>query len=205
MTCLACAGAWCQDGTIQNSGVISTGANCDCVSRTQSCCATVWIACTWTSVAQSCARISVAASVASASSANSAFTTERSQPARGAGMPGSPNSARSAGVSASASSTETASASISISASLTVSTSSSRQISTSSCSRGSLAWSSPWFSLMAAPELRGLLKWRSPQGGPASTLEGLRIVAQRRSAPMGLSACGRPSTARGSGCPCRLR
>jgi hypothetical protein len=33
----ACGGGSCQVGTIQNSGVICTGANCDCVSRTQSC------------------------------------------------------------------------------------------------------------------------------------------------------------------------
>ena len=33
ITCLACAGGSCQVGTIQNSGVISTGVNCDCVNR----------------------------------------------------------------------------------------------------------------------------------------------------------------------------
>ena len=32
----ACVGGSCQVGTIQNVGVISTGVNCDCVSRTQS-------------------------------------------------------------------------------------------------------------------------------------------------------------------------
>src|SRR2546429_2738270 len=33
----ASGGSSCQVGTIQNSGVMSTGANCDCVRRTQSC------------------------------------------------------------------------------------------------------------------------------------------------------------------------
>jgi len=36
ITSLACAGGSCQVGTIQNSEVISTGANCDWVKRTQS-------------------------------------------------------------------------------------------------------------------------------------------------------------------------
>ena len=36
ITRFACAGGSCQVGTIQNAGVISTGSNCDCVSRTQS-------------------------------------------------------------------------------------------------------------------------------------------------------------------------
>ena len=41
MTCCACAGTSCQLGTIQKVGVISTGANCACVRRTQSCSGTV--------------------------------------------------------------------------------------------------------------------------------------------------------------------
>ena len=97
----------CQVGTIQKVGVTSTGLNWDCVRRTQSSSGTVWMACTCTSAAQSCASSKVTHSVASSSVWNRALTTERSQPARGAGMPGSPNMACSASVSASASSTET--------------------------------------------------------------------------------------------------
>ncbi|MCY1166495.1 hypothetical protein D9M73_64310 [compost metagenome] len=124
ISCFACAGGSCQVGTIQNSGVISTGENCDCVSRTQSCSGTAWMATSVQPAKKSCACSSLQASIASASVANNDTTRERSQPALGGGMPGSPNSACSAGVSASASSTDTLSASSASSASLMVSTSS---------------------------------------------------------------------------------
>jgi hypothetical protein len=134
---VAAAGGSCQVGTIQNVGVISTGSNCDWVRRTQSCSATscnavmLTLAPGW--VAHSCASSSVAASLAAASDSNSTFSVERCQPALGAGMPGSPNSAFSASVSASESSTETDSASSSsINASETDSTRDSGACSTSS-------------------------------------------------------------------------
>ena len=124
ITCLACAGGSCQVGTIQNSGVISTGVNSDCVSLTQSCSGTAWMATSWQFAKKSCADRTAAAPRASASVANSETMRERSQPALGGGMPGSPNRACSAGVCASASSTDTLSASSASSASLSVSTSS---------------------------------------------------------------------------------
>src|SRR3954471_21617909 len=107
----AAAGGSCHVGTIQNVGVISTGSNCDCVRRTQSCSATSSSAVMLTllpgCVAQSCASSSVAASLAACSVSNRAVNVDRCQPALGAGMPGSPNNAFSASVSASESSTDT--------------------------------------------------------------------------------------------------
>src|ERR1700712_4702385 len=137
ITRVAASGGWCQVGTIQNEGVISTGSNCDCVRRTQSCSATSCSAVTLTAepstLAQSCARSSVKASLAASSVSNNTFSVERCQPALGGGMPGSPNNACSASVSASESSTDTDSASSSsISASDTDSTSASGAWSTNS-------------------------------------------------------------------------
>src|SRR5882724_9852129 len=111
ITRVAAAGGSCQLGTIQKSGVIGTGANCDCVKRTQSWSATDCTDCSCTPCAQAWASNKVAASVAATSLSNRAVNTERCQPSRGAGIPGSPNSACSAPVPASASSTDTDSAS----------------------------------------------------------------------------------------------
>jgi hypothetical protein len=130
---VAPAGGLCHDGTIQNADVISTGSNCDCVSRTQSWSATGYRPWTCRSVnalspsSPSWASSRVQASVAASSSLNRALTTDRCQPLmladRVAGIPGSPKMGASSGVSASASSTVTASASSSsISASDTAST-----------------------------------------------------------------------------------
>ena len=118
----ACCGGSCQVGTIQNSGVISTGANCDCVRRTQSCSGNSWTANTVQSAKKSCACSSASDSRAKACDSYSATTRERCQPAFGGGMPGSPNKACSASVWASASSTLTLSASRASSASHKVST-----------------------------------------------------------------------------------
>src|SRR3990167_6004979 len=132
ITCCAAGGGSCQLGTIQKLGVISTGANCDCVSRTQSCSGTACTPSTSQPSKKSCAVNRLAASRAAASAENSATTRERCQPSLGGGMPGSPNSACSAGVRASASSTEVLSASSASRASLTGSTAASGTSSTSS-------------------------------------------------------------------------
>ena len=60
----ACAGGSCQVGTIQNSGVISTGANCDWVRRTQSCSGTSATPSTRQPSKKSCACNKAPASVA---------------------------------------------------------------------------------------------------------------------------------------------
>src|SRR5690606_18783255 len=106
---------------IQKVGVISTGSNCDCVRRTQSCSGTGRTPCTREPSKKSCTPSSWAASRAAASFGNSAITRERCQPSLGGGMPGSPNKACSASVMASASSTDTLSASSASSASPTAS------------------------------------------------------------------------------------
>ena len=128
----AWAGGSCQVGTIQNSGVISTGANCDCVKRTQSWSSSSAKPKTWHPSKKSWANSKAEASSAKALSANSAVMRERCQPSLGAGMPGSPNKATSASVCASASSTLTLKASSASSASLSDSTRSCGHISMSS-------------------------------------------------------------------------
>jgi hypothetical protein len=122
ITRCACAGGSCQVGTIQKSGVMSTGANCDCVSRTQSWSCSGASASTVQPSKKSCTANSACASSAASSVANKATTLLRCQPAWGGGMPGSPKSACSASVCASASSTDTLSASSASNASLKVST-----------------------------------------------------------------------------------
>ena len=154
MTCCACCGGSCQVGTIQNSGVISTGANCDCVRRTQSWSGTASMPSTWQPVKKSCATSRSDASLARISVAKSATMRERSQPSLGGGIPGSPNKACSASVCASASSTLTLKASSASNASLTLSTRSSGHINRSSnialtvcagptSAQGSGCWSLP--------------------------------------------------------------
>ncbi len=128
----AAAGGSCQVGTIQKLGVISTGSNCDCVRRTQSWSGTGLMPTTSLPSKKSCNASKRAASSAWGRVANKATTVDRSQPALGAGMPGSPNMACSSGVWASASSTDTLSASNDSSASLTSSTPSSGTRNTSS-------------------------------------------------------------------------
>ena len=118
----AWGGRSCQVGTIQKSGVISTGANCDCVRRTQSWSATGAIPSTSQPAKNSWACRSRCASSAPSRAANRATMRLRCQPSRGGGMPGSPNRACSASVCASASSTDTLRASRASRASLRSST-----------------------------------------------------------------------------------
>ena len=122
ITRLAPAGGWCQLGTIQSSGVMATGANCACVSRTQSCSGTAVMPATWQWSKKPCAAKTRAASSASISLANRALMPECCQPIRAGAIPGSPNSGCSMAVEASASSTLTLCASSASSASDTVST-----------------------------------------------------------------------------------
>src|SRR5690606_9709958 len=117
----ACAGSSCQVGTIQKSGVMSTGANCDWVSRTQSWSGTMATPSTSQPAKKSCTTSSSCASRAATSDGNNATTRLRCQPSLGGGIPGSPKRACSASVWASASSTDTLSASNASSASLTAS------------------------------------------------------------------------------------
>jgi hypothetical protein len=121
ITRVAAAGTSCQLGTIQNSGVMSTGSNCDCVRRTQSCSGTG-------APPAPGSRQKVLRGQQRGGFARGGFLREQrhhggaAQPGAGGGMPGSPNRACSASVSASASSALTLSASSASSASLIGST-----------------------------------------------------------------------------------
>ena len=187
----AAEGSSCQVGTIQKSGVISTGANCDCVRRTQSWSCTAVMPSTRQPSKKSCTCSSSRASSARASVENSATMRLRCQPSFGGGMPGSPKSACSASVCASASSTETLSASSASKASLKASTRSSGHIRLSS-------------NISALPGSGGTPRAPTQQKTMlASVTGGQHADSSTAHQRPGISACDASATLPGSGCWCR--